>query len=169
MNQVDPGQLPLRAQGRLTSIDRKAVHGMQRIAVSAVRLSFVLIFVWCGLLEPLGLSPADPLVIKTVGVLPLFGPEVWLSIIGWWEVAIGLTFLHRTTVRIGLVLLAMHMVGTFLPLFIAPEATFQSQHGLYAPTLQGQYVFKNCFLISGAIVVGGALADHPVNPSSTGR
>jgi hypothetical protein len=49
----------------------------------------------------------------------------------------------------------MQMVGTFLPLFILPEITFQPGKLPYAPTVEGQYIIKNLVIISAALVIGG--------------
>lgn len=137
--------------------DAHIISAMHRYSIPALRGSLALVFVWFGLLKPLGLSPVDPMVMATVDVLPVFEPPQWLVIIGWWEVLIGLAFLHRTTIRLGLVLLALHMVGAFMPIAVAPQLVFQDEHGVYAPTLQGQYIIKNFILISAAIVIGGTL------------
>jgi hypothetical protein len=51
----------------------------------------------------------------------------------------------------------MQMVGTFLPLFVAPGVTFQPGRFPYAPTLEGQYIVKNLLINSGALVVGGTV------------
>lgn len=133
---------------------------MRRWGVPALRVSLAIIFVWFGILKPLGLSPAGPLVKATVAWMPLFDPDTWLAIIGWWEVAIGLTFLTRKTSRIAIGLLAMQMVGTFLPLAILPDVTFQPGHFPYAPTIEGQYIIKNLLIISAAMVLGGTVR-HP--------
>jgi uncharacterized membrane protein YkgB len=77
-----------------------------------------------------------------------------LSIIGWWEVLIGLTFLFRNTTRIAIGLLFLQMLGTFMPLLFLPEITFQNGNYLL-PTLEGQYIIKNVMIISAALVVGG--------------
>ena len=69
--------------------------------------------------------------------------------------AIGLTFLSRRTLRIAIALLAGQMVGTFLPLIILPEVTFQSAP--FVPTMEGQYILKNLLIISAALVVGGTV------------
>lgn len=130
---------------------------MRRWGVPALRVSLAIIFVWFGILKPLGLSPAGPLVKATVAWMPLFDPDTWLAIIGWWEVAIGLTFLTRKTSRIAIGLLAMQMVGTFLPLAILPDVTFQPGHFPYAPTIEGQYIIKNLLIISAAMVLGGTV------------
>lgn len=137
---------------------------MRRWGVPALRVSLAVIFVWFGILKPLGLSPAAPLVKATVGWMPLFSADGWLAIIGWWEVLIGLTFLTRKTSRIAIALLAMQMVGTFLPLALLPEVTFQPGHFPYAPTLEGQYIIKNLLIISAALVLGGTVRDTPHVP-----
>ena len=130
---------------------------MRRWGVPALRLSLAVIFIWFGLLKPLGLSPAAPLLKATVAWMPLFDADQWLSIIGWWEVAIGLTFLTSKTARIAIALLAMQMVGTFLPLALLPNVTFQAGHIPYAPTMEGQYIIKNLLIISAAMVLGGTV------------
>ena len=138
-------------------IDRKISAFMGRWGTVAVRISFGIIFIWFGILKPLGISSAEPLVIATVPWLPVFDGETWVSIIGWWEVAIGIAFLFRRTIRVAVALLALQMVGTFMPLVFLPDVTFQAGHFPYGPTLEGQYIIKNLMIISAALVVGGTV------------
>jgi hypothetical protein len=42
-----------------------------------------------------------------------------------------------------------------LPLLFFPHETFSGS--IFIPTLLGQYIIKNCVLISGGIVLGGDL------------
>ena len=139
------------------NIDRLISEFMHRWGVIALRFSLGIIFFWFGILKPLGLSPAAPLVIATVHWLPLFDAEMWLIIIGWWEVVIGIAMLFRRTVRVAIALLAMQMVGTFLPLVLLPAVTFQAGLYPYGPTMEGQYIVKNLLIISAALVVGGTV------------
>lgn len=141
----------------LNDLDERIAAFMASWGVTALRYSLGIIFIWFGILKPLELSPAAPLLIATVDFLPLFSPAGWLEIIGWWEVAIGVTFLFRATVRIAIALLAMQMLGTFLPLFMLPGVTFQPGRIPYAPTMEGQYIVKNLLIISAALVVGGTV------------
>src|SRR5438105_3591898 len=104
----------------LDRLDEQIAGFMRRWGTPALRVSLAVIFVWFGLLKPLGLSPAATMVKATVRWLPFYPPDTWLAIIGWWEVVIGVTFLFRQTTRIAIALLAMQMVGTFLPLVILP-------------------------------------------------
>ncbi len=117
-----------------------------------LRLSLGTIFIWFGALKPLGLSPAQALIAKTVY---WFDPALFIPILGWWEILIGISLLIRPLIRLGILLLFLQMSGTILPLFILPEVCFKQIP--FVLTLEGQYIIKNLILISAAIVVGGTV------------
>ena len=117
-----------------------------------IRISLFIIFFWFGLLKPLGLSAAEQLVLDTVYWMPLFSAHTWLSIIGWWEVIIGLCFLFEKTTKIALLLLLLQMTGTFMPLVMLPDITFQNSN-FFTPTLEGQYILKNILIIAAALII----------------
>ena len=141
----------------IIELDRAILRRMRNIGEPAARISLFVIFFWFGILKPLGLSPAGPLVLKTVDWMPLLSAGQWLVVIGWWEVAIGVFFLFRKTTRVAIGLLFLQMSGTFMPLFILPEITFQENGIPFLPTLEGQYIIKNIIIISAALVIGGNL------------
>ncbi len=140
-----------------SEMDQKISAFMERWGVFAVRLSFGVIFIWFGILKPSGISAAESLVLATVPWLPVFEGETWVAIIGWWEVLIGIAFLFQKTIRIAIGLLALQMVGTFMPLVFLPEVTFQAGLIPFGPTMEGQYIIKNLMIISAALVVGGTV------------
>lgn len=142
---------------RLDEIDRRIAGFMRVWGTPALRYSLAVIFILFGILKPLGLSPAERLVRATTAWMPLLGGEGWVQLVGWFEVAIGVTFLFRRTIRIGVALLALQMVGTFLPLVVLPDVVFQTGRVPYAPTMEGQYIIKNLLIISAALVVGGTV------------
>ena len=142
---------------RVRQIDRAIARLMRGTGHGALRYSLAGIFIWFGALKPFGLSPAEGLVLQTVDWMPLLSPRTWLSVIGWWEVAIGLLFLFRPTLRFAIGLLALQMVGTFMPLVMLPSVTFQDHHVPYGLTLEGQYIVKNLLIISAALVIGGTV------------
>jgi len=144
----------------LNELDRRISRFMARWGTLAVRLSFGVIFIWFGILKPLGVSAAAPLVRATIPWMPIFGVEAWLAIIGWWEVAIGVAFLFHKTIRVAIALLFLQMVGTFMPLVLLPEVAFQAGKIPFGPTLEGQYIIKNLMIISAALVVGGTLRER---------
>ncbi len=117
-----------------------------------LRISMGIIFVWFGLLKVYGKSPANDLVAKTVY---WFDPNIFIPILGWWEVAIGMSFLLRTFLRVGILLLFLQIGGTFLPLVLLPEICYQ--HFPFVLTIEGQYIVKNLLIISAALVIGGTV------------
>jgi len=144
-------------RNHLDAIDRVIASFMRRWGAVALRYSLAVIFLWFGVLKPFGFSPAEELVLKTVDWMPLLPPATWLIVIGWWEVAIGVTFCFRVTIRLAIALLGLQMVGTFMPLVMLPDITFQPGRVPFGPTLEGQYIIKNLLIISAALVVGGTV------------
>jgi len=139
---------------KLEKVDQNIAKHMKIWGIPSVRISFAIIFFWFGILKPLGLSSAIPIVEATVSWLPFIEPNVWVNIIGWWEVAIGILFLFKKTTRIAIGLLFLQMFGTFMPLVFLPEVVYQ-KNNVFLPTMEGQYIIKNLMIISAALVVGG--------------
>lgn len=135
-------------------IDQKIAKFMRRWSIPAIRFSFAIIFIWFGILKPFDVSSAESLLKATVVWLPFGTPEFWLIVIGWWEVAIGILFLFSRTTKIAIALLFLQMFGTFLPLILLPEVTFQNGN-ILTPSIEGQYIIKNLMIISAAMVLGG--------------
>jgi uncharacterized membrane protein YkgB len=140
---------------KLDRIDQRIASWMERHGRRVLRIALAVIFLWFGVLKPLGMSPAAELVKRTVYWLP---PDAFLPILGWWEVAIGLCLLLRPLIRVGILLLFLQMPGTLLPLFVLPEVCFTSVP--FGLTLEGQYIVKNAVLIGAAIVVGGTVRER---------
>jgi uncharacterized membrane protein YkgB len=115
-----------------------------------MRYSIALIFIWFGLLKPLGMSPEEELIKRTVYWV---SPQVFLPVLGWWEVGVGLCLLYRPLIRIALLLLLLQLPGTMLPLILLPEICFT--HPPFGLSLEGQYIVKNIFLVSAAFMIGG--------------
>ena len=143
-----------RLERRLDSLDTAIAGWMDRWGLRLLRYAIGVVFVWFGALKPLGLSPAADLVANTVYVVP---PELFVPILGVWEVLIGLCLLYRPLIRLGIFLLFLQMPGTFLPLVLLPEVTFaQFPHAL---TLEGQYIVKNLVMIGAALAVGATVRE----------
>ncbi|MDH4318911.1 MAG: hypothetical protein OEV64_11010 [Desulfobulbaceae bacterium] len=140
---------------RFKQIDLKIAAWMNRYSFFLLRISIGLIFVWFGLLKPLGLSPEEELIKNTVYWI---SPDIFIPILGWWEVIIGLCLLYRPLIRLALLLLFIQLPGTLLPLFLLPDVCFQIFP--YGLTLEGQYIIKNLFLVSAAFVVGSTVRNR---------
>ncbi|MGI9015091.1 MAG: hypothetical protein ACR2GY_12715 [Phycisphaerales bacterium] len=140
------------AYSAINQLDKAIANWMARWGMVLLRFSLAIIFIWFGALKPFRISPADAIIERTVF---WFDPDVFIPILGGWEVAIGLCLLIRPLIRLGILLLFLQMPGTFLPLVLLPDVCFTSFP--WAPSLEGQYIIKNLVLISAAIVVGGTV------------
>lgn len=137
---------------RVKEFDLWFISYLERLSLPILRFSLAIIFIWFGALKPFGQSPAVELVTKTVY---WFDPQIFIPILGVWEMAIGICLLFRPLLRVGLFLLAVQMPGTFLPLVLLPEVCFTTFP--FDLTLEGQYIVKNLVLIGAGLVVGSKL------------
>ena len=126
---------------------------MSTYGILLLRYSLAMVFIWFGLLKPLGISPAQELVENTVYWFD--DKATFVNFLGWWEVVIGFTMCFRPLIRISIFLLFLQMPGTFLPLVLLPEVCFTDFP--YGLTLEGQYIVKNLIIISSALVIGGTV------------
>lgn len=133
-------------------IDHRVSTAMARFGTPIVRIGIGVVFVWFGALKLIGVSPAGELVAKTVYFLP---SDLFVPVLGVWEVLIGVCLLYRPLIRVGILLLFLQMPGTFLPVVLLPDVVFtQFPYGL---TVEGQYIVKNLVIIGAALVVGGTV------------
>ena len=135
------------------TIDTKIVNVMKKRGVDLIRYSLGVIFIWFGILKPFGLSPAHDLILNTVYWFD--DREAFIPILGYWEVAIGITIMIKPLIRLSIFLLFIQMPGTFLPLILLPSVCFVDFP--FSLTMEGQYIIKNLIIISSAIVVGGSV------------
>ncbi|MFW5916907.1 MAG: hypothetical protein ACOCRD_00700 [Halorubrum sp.] len=139
---------------RFERLDREITRQMSRLGIPALRVALGVVFVWFGGLKVIGGSPAAELVAATVYVVPA---ELFVPILGVWEVLIGLCLLYRPLIRVGILLLFLQMPGTFLPVLLLPEVVFVTFP--YELTVEGQYIIKNLVIIGSALVVGGTVGE----------
>lgn len=136
-------------------LDRSISRTLRAWGMPALQLSLGVVFIWFGALKLVDMSPAAELVRNTVY---WWDPDVFLPVLGVWEIVIGICLLVRPLVRVAIPLLLLQMPGTMMPLVLLPEVCFTSiPFGL---TLEGQYIVKNLVLVAAALVVGGSLRDR---------
>ena len=150
----DPTDRLDSARERFDRIDRAITGEMNRLGIPVLRVALGIVFVWFGGLKVIGGSPAADLVAATVYVVPA---EVFVPILGVWEVLIGLCLLYRPLIRVGILLLFLQMPGTFLPMVLLPEVVFVTFP--FELTVEGQYIVKNLVIIGAALVVGGTVRE----------
>ena len=143
---------------RFDALDARLTNWMARYGLSLLRISLGVVFLWFGALKFVpGLSPAQDLAARTMEVLSLgmMHATVSVPLLAAWECLIGFGLLFGIFMRATLLLLAVQMAGTLMPLVLFPGEVFSRIP--YAPTLEGQYIIKNAVLISAAIVLGATV------------
>lgn len=147
-----------RVRVRIDRLEAGIVGWLAGYSVPFLRGGLGVVFLWFGALKFIPVaSPAQGLVIRTTEVLTagMIPPEVGLLLVAILECVIGIGFLTGKYMRTTLVLMAFQMVGALSPLVLFPEAVFTL--GLYAPTLEGQYIIKNVVLIGAALMLGATV------------
>src|SRR6266850_2836252 len=162
----DQPTIPLiRPGSRLDRLDAAITTTLARLGIPVLRISLGIVFLWFGVLKFVpGLSPAQDLATRTIHdlTLGLVGPSISLPVLAAWETVIGIGLIAGRFLRATLFLLAVQMLGTFLPLVFYPGETFTQFP--YAPTLEGQYIIKNLVLIGAAMVVGSTVRGGRIEP-----
>lgn len=145
--------LSLRTYRYFEVADARITRWMAANGVRLLRITLGVVFVWFGALKLVpGLSPAEDLV---RAVVPLIPGDVFVPVLGAWEMLIGAGFLTGRALRATIFLLFLQMPGTLLPALLLPERVFTAfPFGL---TLEGQYIVKNVVLISSALVIGATV------------
>jgi len=140
---------------QFNEIDAAIATAMDRWSVPVLRAALATVFIWFGALKIFDVSPAASLVAATVYVV---SPDLFVPILGVWEVLIGICLLYRPLIRLGIFLLFLQLPGTFLPVVLLPGVVFeQFPHVL---TVEGQYIVKNLVIIGAALVIGGTVRNE---------
>ncbi len=141
------------------NVDLAIIHFFRRISIPVARFGLFVVFFWFGILKVIGLSPASGLVQDLFErTIPMMHFSTFLVLFGLFECLIGILFAVKGYERIVIPLLFIHMVTTFMPLFLLPTETWS---GFMTPTLEGQYIIKNLVIIAAAIGIAAHL--HPLS------
>ena len=139
-------------------LDARIAAWMARHGIWLTRIALGLVFFWFGVLKFFpGLSPATDLAGRTISTMTFgYVPfSVSVPVLATWECLIGLGLMSAKFLRLTLLLLFLQMPGTFLPLVLFPSETWWRFP--YAPSLEGQYIIKNCVLLGAALLVGSTV------------
>lgn len=112
-----------------------------------LRISIGLIYFFFGVVKFVpNVSPAEDLAIITLQTLTFgfLSPELSMILLALWETSLGILLLLGFLRPITLILVLMHITGTFTPLLLFPELTF---------TLVGQYILKNIIIVFAILVL----------------
>jgi uncharacterized membrane protein YphA (DoxX/SURF4 family) len=144
-----------RLQTSVANAEQQLAQWLATHSVTALRISLGLVFLGFGILKFFpGMSPAESLAGQTFNILTfgLIPDRVGLMMIAGLETVIGLLLLSGRWTRVALGLLVIQLGGILSPLVLLPGEMFRADP--IAPTLAGQYVFKDIILVAAAMVVG---------------
>ena len=142
---------------QLIQFDRWLIALFLRYAHWVHRVSLGTLFIWFGLLKPLGHKTTSSILAHTV----YWGdPETIVLILGWWEVAIGVCLIIRPLVRVAIFLLVLRLPGVILAFILKAEVCFYSFP--FAPTPEGQYLIKDLVVFFATLAIAGGLRQEKV-------
>jgi uncharacterized membrane protein YphA (DoxX/SURF4 family) len=147
---------PGRRPSRMPAVVDRAVAVNQRYSATLLRMALAVVFVWFGALKFTGASPVRDLIAAT---LPFVNPDVAVPALGGIEIAIGLAVALGRLPRVTLLVLAGHLVGTFLTFVTAPQLMWGSNPLMLSS--DGEFVVKNLVLISAALVLIAHYSPRP--------
>lgn len=132
----------------LTRLAHKYGHWLHRISLG-------LLFVWFGLLKPLGNETTTSLLAHTV----YWGdPDTMVTLLGFWEMAIGLCLLFQPLLRVAMFLLSIRLIGVILTFFLMTDVCFYDVP--FTPTPEGQYMIKDLVIFFAALAIVGNLGEN---------
>lgn len=132
-------------------VDELVLNILRRWSITALRLALGSVFLWFGALKIFGSSPVASLIQQTYSFMPV---HVFVLVLGVWEMLIGLGVIFKRALRCVLILLGVHLIGTFTSIWFKPSIFFV-QGVPFCLTVDGEFVIKNLVLITAALVIAG--------------
>jgi len=129
---------------------------LRRWSITALRFALGSVFLWFGALKIFGISPVTLLIQETYSFLPVHS---FIFVLGFWEMLIGVGIVFKRALRWVLILLGIHLLGTFVSLGLNPPLFFVQGFPLCL-TADGEFVMKNLVMLTAALVIAG----HEVKP-----
>lgn len=139
----------------IQTVDAFLLQVFQRYGHRVHRISLGVLFLWFGLLKPLGHETTTSLLAHTI----YWGdPEVMVLALGWWEVSIGLFLLVRPLLRVAVFLLALRVPGILLAFLLQADVCFVTFP--FTPTPEGQYLIKDLTLFFAALAIAAFIGEE---------
>jgi putative oxidoreductase len=135
----------------LFQLDQLLLDTLRRWSITALRLALGSIFLWFGALKVFGSSPVASLIQETYTFMPI---SIFVLVLGVWEMVIGIGIILKRALRFVLILLGIHLIGTFTAIGFNPGIFFV-QGIPFCLTVDGEFVIKNVVLMTAALVIAG--------------
>jgi len=122
--------------------------------ISLLRISIGIVYIWFGALKFFpDMSPAESIARDTISFLTvdLIPSDIGYLMLAIWEIGLGFLLVFNFFSRAAVVIALIHMVLTFVPLFVFASSSFETPP--YAFTLLGQYILKNIIIICALFII----------------
>ena len=116
--------------------------------VTALRISLGVVFFWFGAMKLFEVSPVGEIIRSS---FPFLADGVGFAALGVFEVIIGLALVFSILPTIITIAMILHLLGTLLVFFIAPNMAFAPHFPIL--TLTGEFILKNIVLVLAGFVV----------------
>ena len=140
-----------RAETGPVTFDALTGRLLRRYSTPALRVALGVVFLWFGSLKLCGISPVVSLIKQTYSFLPT-APFVF--VLSLWEIGVGCGLIFKRAMRLTLLLLLLHLGGTFVTVLQNPSIFYLHSNPLWL-TIEGEFLVKNLVLVAAALVVGG--------------
>lgn len=138
----------------LQIIDEEVIRLARKYGHWLHRISLGLLFIWFGLLKPLGHDTATSLLAHAV----YWGePATMVTLLGLWEIAIGLCLIIRPLLRVAVFLLSVRLIGIVLTFFLKTDVCFYQVP--FTPTPEGQYMIKDLVIFFAALAIVSTIGE----------
>lgn len=117
-------------------------------SVFLLRIALGVTFIWFGALKLSGSNPVFDIVYASY---PMLAEGIGNTILGIFEVVIGLGLMFEFFPVLTHIALAGHLLGTMLVFVLGPEVVFDPHFPFL--TLAGEFVFKNVVLLMAGFVI----------------
>jgi len=131
--------------------DELVLNILRRWSITALRLALGSVFLWFGALKIFGSSPVASLIRETYSFMPV---NMFVLVLGLCETVIGIGLIFKRALRCVLILLGIHLMGTFSAIWFNPPIFFVRGNP-FCLTTEGEFVIKNLVLITAALVIAG--------------
>ncbi|WP_441248436.1 DoxX family membrane protein [Kitasatospora sp. McL0602] len=133
----------------LTALQRNIHQLVHTHAMTVLRWTVGIVYIWFGALKLFNVTPVGQLVRDAV---PFPTPDWFVPALGALEIVMGFWFLAGRGLQRLLPLFVLHMLGTFSVLLFLPGQAYQH----YRPwelSLTGEFVVKNVVLLTAGLIV----------------
>lgn len=140
---------------KISKFDEAIIRNIRKYGHFLHRISLGLLFIWIGLLKPLGHKTTTSLLADTIYWA---SPDRMVMVLGLWEIIIGLCLIIRPLVRVALFLMVIRLLGILLAFYLKQDVCFYQFP--FAPTPEGQYLIKDLVVFFAALAIAGHLKDR---------